>query len=180
VVPLEQLVRTVETFGARHVVLTGGEPMLFPAVVPLTFLLREHGYHITIETAGTVYRGVSCDLMSISPKLSNSTPPREVFPHWAEKHERIRLRPDVIRRLVNEFPYQIKFVIDRPEDLEEVESYLTNFPEIDRGRVLLMPQGTDLSTLRDKERWLQPYCRQRGYHYCPRRHIEWFGPVRGK
>ena len=30
--------------------------------------------HVTIETAGTRYLPVECDLMSVSPKLANSTP----------------------------------------------------------------------------------------------------------
>ena len=61
-------------YPARHVVVTGGEPMIAREIVPLTERLRARGLHITIETAGTVFQPVACDLMSISPKLSNSTP----------------------------------------------------------------------------------------------------------
>ena len=61
----------------EHVVLTGGEPMLFAELIPLAAVLRAPDKHITIETAGTLYLPVECDLMSISPKLSNSTPVRE-------------------------------------------------------------------------------------------------------
>ena len=57
-----------------YVVVTGGEPMIAPEIVPLTERLRASGMHITIETAGTVFQPVACDLMSISPKLANSTP----------------------------------------------------------------------------------------------------------
>jgi 7-carboxy-7-deazaguanine synthase len=177
---IEEVLEEVSGFRPKHVVLTGGEPMLFPAVVPLTLALKERGYHITIETAGTKFLPVICDLMSISPKLSNSTPSREKFPGLAELHERRRYAPDVIRQLISQFPYQIKFVIETPEDLKEVEEYLQAFPELDRSRVMLMPQGTDVATLNAKAVWLEPYCRQRGYHFCPRRHIEWFGPGRGK
>src|SRR4051794_13577187 len=53
----------------RHVVITGGEPMLFAELIPLSQRLSEFGFHITIETAGTLYLPVTCDLMSISPKL---------------------------------------------------------------------------------------------------------------
>lgn len=177
---IEELVKETSRLRSKYVVLTGGEPMLFPAVVPLTLALKERGYHITIETAGTKFLPVACDLMSISPKLSNSTPSRERFPDLADLHERRRYAPDVIRQLVSRYPYQIKFVIDKPEDLVEVEEYLQAFPEIDRSRVMLMPQGTDVASLNAKAVWLEPYCRQRGYHFCPRRHIEWFGAVRGK
>ncbi len=57
-----------------HVVVTGGEPMIVPELVPLCAELRRRGMHITIETAGTRYQPVECDLMAVSPKLSNSTP----------------------------------------------------------------------------------------------------------
>ena len=48
--------------------------MIAPEIVALTERLRDAGLHITIETAGTVFQPVACDLMSISPKLANSTP----------------------------------------------------------------------------------------------------------
>lgn len=163
----------------RHVVLTGGEPMLFSDVIPLSQELRRQGFHITIETAGTCYRPVACDLMSISPKLSNSTPSAQEHPQWAARHERRRRAPEVLRRLVAEYSYQIKFVIDSPADCEEAERYLADFPEIDPSRVMFMPQGTDQARLEATAQWLVPYCREHGWTYCPRRQIEWFGYVRG-
>ena len=54
--------------------------MLWAELVPLTAALAHEGRHITIETAGTLDLAVKCDLMSISPKLSNSTPSRERHP----------------------------------------------------------------------------------------------------
>ncbi len=179
-IPVGELLSVVEETGCTHVVVTGGEPMLFPAVVTLTEGLRRLGSHVTIETSGTIYRPVFCNLMSVSPKLSNSTPPAERYPWWARAHEQRRHNPEVIRRLLREFSYQIKFVIDKPADLAEVESYLREFPEIERRRVLLMPQGTQLAELEAKRSWLEPYCREKGLHFCPRRHIEWFGGARGK
>jgi 7-carboxy-7-deazaguanine synthase len=176
---VEQIVARVEQLGCRHVVLTGGEPMLFAELVPLTAALGRMGRHITIETAGTLYLPVACDLMSISPKLSGSTPPPESDPRWSRRHERSRHVPEVIRRLVTEYPHQLKFVVDRLDDCREVERYLEAFPEIDRANVMLMPQGVDAVTLAQKAEWLEPYCRRHELSYCPRRQIEWFGQVRG-
>ena len=73
----------------------------------------------------------------------------------------------------------MKFVIDEPLDLDEVESYLAEFPELDRNCVLLMPQGTDATTLQRTETWLEPECRTRGFRFCPRKHVEWYGLVPG-
>jgi 7-carboxy-7-deazaguanine synthase len=164
----------------KHVVLTGGEPMLFAELIPLSAALRKDGWHITIETSGTLYLPVVCDLMSISPKLSNSTPTPEQDPRWTRRHESSRHAPQVVNRLIAEYDYQIKFVIDRPADCQEAESYLAAMPQIDRARVMLMPQGADPEELAEKNQWLEPYCAEHGLIFCPRRHVEWFGSGRGK
>ncbi len=176
---LEQILESVARWDTRHVVITGGEPMLFPLLVPLTEKLKEAGRHITIETAGTVFRPVACDLMSISPKLSNSTPWGATSPGLIHKHEANRYRPEVIRQLVQQYEYQFKFVIDGPSDLPEVEAYLREFPELQRERIMLMPQGTEIAGLREKGIWIEEYCKSRGLKFCPRRQIEWFGCTPG-
>lgn len=176
---VDDIVAQVERLGETHVVLTGGEPMIFSELVPLASRLRELGRHITIETAGTRYLPVACDLMSISPKLANSTPSAAEHKHWAERHEQTRHAPAVIRRLTAEYPYQFKFVVDAPADCEDVERYLEAFPALDRGRVMLMPQGMERSELAEKAAWLQAYCAGHGLHFCARRQIEWFGHIRG-
>jgi 7-carboxy-7-deazaguanine synthase len=122
---------------------------------------------------------VTCDLMSISPKFASSAPPATAHPHWHRRHERERHRPDVVRRLLAEYEYQVKFVVDTPADLDDVSRYLTEFPEIARERVLLMPQGADQQQLESRALWLRPYCEANGLLFCPRKQIEWFGPVRG-
>lgn len=177
---LDEILERVAPLDARHAVLTGGEPMLYAELVPLAAELRRRGMHVTIETAGTLDLPIECDLMSISPKLSNSTPSAERDARWNGRHEHARHVPEVIRRLTRDYTYQMKFVVDRPDDCEEVERYLEEFPAIERNRVLLMPQGTDLAELASRAAWLEPYCHERGYGFCPRRHIEWYGFVRGK
>ncbi|MGD9720235.1 MAG: 7-carboxy-7-deazaguanine synthase QueE [Pirellulales bacterium] len=176
---VEEIAARVLAPSCEHVVLTGGEPMLFAELIPLAARLRAAGRHVTIETAGTLYLPVECDLMSISPKLSNSTPTAAQAPRWPARHDRTRHAPDVIRRLVAEYAYQVKFVVDTPDDCDEIDGYLAAFPEIDRDRVLLMPQGTDAEALERRAAWLEPYCARQGLCYCPRRQIEWFGFVRG-
>jgi len=176
---VDEILRQVTQLGCSHVVVTGGEPMLFAELIPLCSGLRDLGCHITIETAGTLHLPVDCDLMSISPKLANSTPTLDRDAKWHDRHERSRHVPDVVRRLIDEHPYQIKFVVDQPLDCEEIESYLDEMAEIDRDRVMLMPQGTESQKLAATGSWLQAYCAAHGYHFCPRRHIELFGVARG-
>ena len=171
------VLREVLDWDCTHVVLTGGEPLLQPEIVPLAAALRAEHRVITIETAGTVYRPTSVDLMSISPKMSNSTPNDD--PRWGPRHDRDRHRPEVIRRLMSESPYQLKFVVDQPGDLDEIVKYLEQFPEVTQDRVWLMPQGISREDLAEKAIWLAPAAERFGFRFCPRRHIELFGSVRG-
>jgi 7-carboxy-7-deazaguanine synthase len=176
---VEEISGQVLEFACDHVVLTGGEPMLFAELIPLAAELRAAGRHITIETAGTLYLPVDCDLMSISPKLTNSAPGPLVHPKWNARHERARHIPLVIDRLTSEYQYQMKFVVDNLADAEEVELYLRAFPHLDRGKIMLMPQGTDAHQLSEQFGWLERYCAAHGLQYCPRKQIEWFGFARG-
>jgi 7-carboxy-7-deazaguanine synthase len=176
---VEEILARVGEHDTPHVVITGGEPMLFAESIPLCHRLRRIGRHVTIETAGTLHLPVECDLMSISPKFESSAPPAKQHPHWHRRHERERHRPDVIRRLIAEFEYQVKFVIDSGDDIDRVREYLAEFSEINRERVLLMPQGADQEQLEARSIWLKPFCDAEGFTFCPRKQIEWFGPVRG-
>ena len=164
---------------ACHAVITGGEPMLFAEMIPLCDRLHAQGWHITIETAGTLFLPVECDLMSISPKLAGSTPTQDRAGKWHARHERTRHQPEVIRQLSGAYDYQLKFVIDQTSDLEEVQAWLAEFPNVRRDRVLLMPQGIEAGTLAATGTWLAPYCREQGFVFCPRKHIEWYGAKRG-
>ncbi len=125
---IHDVLRRVLACRLDHVVLTGGEPMLYSELIPLCESLSSHGCHITVETAGTLYLPLHCDLMSISPKLSNSMPRGDQHTRWRRRHERTRHVPDVIRQLTSEHAYQLKFVVDDPRDLEEVDEYLARIP----------------------------------------------------
>lgn len=169
-----EIVAEMRRHPARHVVVTGGEPMIQPEIGELTESLRDAGVHITIETAGTVHASVACDLMSISPKLANSTPREREGGRWASVHERLRRQPDVLVQLMASHPYQLKFVIARPEDLVEVENLL-DAVRADRSRVVLMPEGVDPVTLAERGRWLAEICKERNYRFSPRLHVMLWG-----
>ena len=179
VLTVDEVLGRVRACPARHVVVTGGEPMIAPDVGDLTCRLRDAGYHVTMETAGTVWSDIACDLASISPKLANSTPWRREAGRWAESHEALRVNIDVIRKLMALCEYQLKFVVQEAADVDEIDGLLARIGDHDSSSVLLMPQGTTVQELADCARWLVPLCGQRGFRYCPRLHIELFGHTRG-
>ena len=173
-----EIVDQIEQLQVAHVVLTGGEPMLFSELIPLCDALAERNLHVTVETAGTLFLPVVCDLMSISPKLANSMPDQSSG-RWHKRHEETRHAPEVMRRLIADYPYQLKFVVDRQEDCGDVDRFLGDFPEVSESAVWLMPQARTVEEQVRTAEWLEPFCRQRGFRYCPRRQLEWFGLVRG-
>ncbi|MFM1850657.1 MAG: hypothetical protein RIS54_341 [Verrucomicrobiota bacterium] len=165
---------------ARHVVLTGGEPMLALELPELAAALRSAGYHLTIETAGTIPpNGIACDLASLSPKLTNSAPDARLDDAWRRKHEALRWQPNVVRAWIEAYAFQLKFVVAGEADLAEVEGMLAQLSALPPDRVLLMPEGTDLAVLRERAMWLPEACKARGYRYAHRLHVELFGHTRG-
>jgi 7-carboxy-7-deazaguanine synthase len=172
---LDEILACVDVYtAARHVVLTGGEPMIAPLVVELTELLRARGLHITIETAGTVFQPVVCDLMSISPKLAHSTPTGS----WAATHERLRIQPEALRRLMDGYEYQLKFVVAGPDDLDEIQRLIDRLAA-DRSKVILMPEGIDPEILRERGRTVAEICKREGFRFGPRLHVDLYGNTRG-
>jgi 7-carboxy-7-deazaguanine synthase len=169
-----EVLARVEEFKARHTVVTGGEPMIAKGVGDLTQGLRGNGMHITIETAGTVYTAVQCDLMSISPKLANSTPEGD----WSRQHDRLRIQIEVLKRLMDLCDYQLKFVVSSPEDLKEILEIIERIRP-NRERVVLMPEGVDPIRLREKAIWITELCKAEGFRYGPRLHVDIWGDRRG-
>jgi 7-carboxy-7-deazaguanine synthase len=175
---IDRILETVDSFRATHVVVTGGEPMIALQIGELTNHLRERGLHITIETAGTVNTPVACDLMSISPKLKNSTPLERDGGRWAQQHDRLRWQPSVIKDLITTYSYQLKFVIADPQDLAEV-SQIRDSLNVPRSQILLMPEGTSIETIRLRGPWLAEICKEQGYRFSPRLHVDLWGNKRG-
>jgi 7-carboxy-7-deazaguanine synthase len=172
---LDEIMEYVTQHSTGHVVLTGGEPMIAPETPELTRRLRLAGQHITIETAGTEYAEVECDLVSLSPKLAHSTP-REG--EWAERHENLRYRPEVLRKLMARSEYQLKFVVSSEADLAEIRS-VTSELKANPNRVLLMPEGTDVATMNERGAWVSEICKREGFRFSPRLHVYLYGNRRG-
>ena len=174
-----EIMAAVAKHPAKHVVVTGGEPLLAPEIEKLTKRLKRNNYHITIETAATIFKPVACDLMSMSPKLSNSTPWKREKGKFARMHEGRRLNFPVMQQFVDRYDYQLKFVAEKTTDVSEIEAILTKVKNVDRGRVLIMAQGRTKKELRERAPWIVELCKQRGFSYTPRLQIEFWGNRRG-
>jgi len=176
-----QIIAEILPLPAQHVVLTGGEPMVAKGMHELAARLRELGKHITIETAGTIApNGIACDLASLSPKLAHSTPSAELAGAWAARHERDRWQPDVIRAWLDHCDYQLKFVVCTQADVEEIIALLEKEKlSVPAHKILLMPEGTDAAALHTAAVQVAEWCKQYGFRYTPRLHIDIYGNTMG-
>ena len=178
---VERIVAEVLKHPASHCVLTGGEPMVARGIRELASALRSAGKHITIETAATIPpEGIACDLASLSPKLSNSAPDQRLPVAWRKKHEQLRWQPGVIRDWITHFPFQLKFVVTSASDLDEINLLLREVSvKIPSAKILLMPEGISAAAIRGRDETLVEICKQHGYRYCNRLHVEIWGNTRG-
>lgn len=162
---VDDLVEAVTQWPCGHVVITGGEPMVGAdsgpraGLIKLTRRLRDSDKHVTIETSGLVFiDDLACDLMSVSPKLSNAAGQGDVPP----------VNAAVLARLMDRYNSQLKCVVQDESDLDEIEDLLAKLPNVSRDTVLLMPQ------VRSRDEWLArapkvaELALRHGLRFCPR------------
>jgi 7-carboxy-7-deazaguanine synthase len=180
---LDELLAQATAQPTRHVVVTGGEPMIAKSIREFLTRLRAAGCHVTVETAGTIApEGCVVDLASLSPKLANSTPSEALAgAAWVQKHEQTRCQPEVLRAWIETaLDYQLKFVISTPEDLAEVHALIASLGvPIPAEKILLMPEGTSVEAMRALYPLLIDACKNHGHRLSPRLHLELFGNKRG-
>jgi len=171
---IDEIIAEVEGWDTGYVVVTGGEPMVQDGLGEMLSRLKKRDKHITVETAGIVYQGgLDCDLMSISPKLSNA---------GLEQADTSGYKPldiGVLRKLTADYNYQLKFVIDKPEDGEEVQQVLEQIGDIDKGKVSLMPQARTRRKFIEKAPVVADLCKGTGFRFCNRLQILLWDTQRG-
>ena len=154
----------------------------------LCLIAKRHEHYITIETEGSEFVQTVADMISLSPKLSNSTPRpgtmmdyigREVTEKDKQQHEKWRCNYGAMKQLIaNHNDYQIKPVISNEEDLNEVKK-LQKILRILNDKIWLMPEGLIPEELTKKRKWLMEICQNEGYNYTDRLHIITYGDIRG-
>jgi len=163
---IEDIVRTVGQWPSKFVIITGGEPMINHHLPELTRQLKSCDKHITIETAGIVFvPAIACDLMSISPKLSNSAP---VDAELDAAHERNRLNISTLTELIDNYQYQLKFVVESARDLPEIQKTIEKIGNVDSAKVMLMPQAVTKEKFLTTAPMVADMCKRSGFAFGQR------------
>jgi 7-carboxy-7-deazaguanine synthase len=172
------IVETVQQWPCKFIVITGGEPMINPDLPQLVRQLKAAGKHITIETAGIAYAPeLPCDLMSISPKLSNSVPDDTKA---SAAHKDSRLDIAVLQELIDNYEYQLKFVIDSQDDLPEIQQTIEKIGSVNPEKVMLMPQAATRDEFFTKSPIVANMCKQSGFTFSQRLQVLLWNNQKGK
>jgi len=174
----DQVKEQIESYRANHLIITGGEPMTNPQLPELLNTLDRENMHITIETSGIKFvPDLPCDLMSISPKLANSTPTETDL---AAQHESQRFDLAKLQQLIDSYEYQLKFVVDKAEDLNEINECLEKLKNVEIRRVFLMAQAQRLDEYLAKSKMVADLCKQTGFRFSPRLQVLLWNNERGR
>jgi organic radical activating enzyme len=171
---VEDVADTVASFRCTNIILTGGEPMLQqPVLLELIQKLREKSplFTFEIETNGTMKPTPAFDeavnQYNVSPKLENSNNPRK-----------LREKPAALRFFSASPKANFKFVMTEKADLEEVLTMLQQYA-IPPEKVWLMPEGTTASALAERRESLVEICKEHGFRYSDRLHVQIWGSKKG-
>lgn len=171
---IREIADEVAAFPCKNVILTGGEPMLQqPALAALMRTLRSISmdYRFEVETNGTLKPSAEFDAgidqYNVSPKLENSNNSRK-----------LRERPVPLRFFSQSPKANFKFVLAAENDLTEVLALADTY-QITAEKIWLMPEATGREALQEKRQWLVEICKQYGFRYSDRLHVQIWGSKKG-
>jgi len=168
-VDLDGLLAEVVAFSCPRVVITGGEPLESPLLVPLLRALRPPRIAaVEVETSAVLPpppEGPDVQ-WNVSIKLAGSGVP-----------EARRVNPAAIAAL-RERQAWWKFVVAGEADLAEV-LHLAGRWSLPGERILLQPEAVRREDLIARSPWVVEACKRHGFRFSPRLHIMLWGPRRG-
>ncbi|NWK56623.1 7-carboxy-7-deazaguanine synthase QueE [Verrucomicrobiaceae bacterium N1E253] len=172
--PVSQVAAQIASYRCPNIIFTGGEPLLQePAWCEVMQLLSSQNqtYRFEVETNGTICPSEGFNRMvsqyNVSPKLENSG-----------NKPSLRIVDEALTFFATSDKAWFKFVVSRSQDLEEIEQLIARFT-LPKSRILLMPEGRDETSLQQRRLWLVDLCRDRGFRYSDRLHIQLWGSKRG-
>lgn len=193
IITLNDIKTLFETYPEiNHVMITGGSPTMHPELVnEIIHLAKEmRGMFITIETEGSHFleTDIPIDLISLSPKFSNSVPqlgvktPKgiDVDQKLINQHNKFRMNYEAIEKSFSYHKdYHFKPVIDRnqPEIWVEIENFRVKM-NIPKNKTWVMPAGDTREAVIPNYTYVLDECIKRGYNFTGRAHIIAFGDKR--
>jgi 7-carboxy-7-deazaguanine synthase len=170
-ISLEAMVEQLAGAPAKHVVITGGEPLLQQRALAQVFERVPAELFIEIETNGTrtplPALAERVNQWNVSPKLST-----------AGDTEALRIRPDALLALRDTGRAYLKLVVRTKEDRDEAEALRERFG-FDRDRTLLMPEAATREELEARSSEVAAWAQALEVRFSSRLHVSLWGGRRG-
>ena len=175
-----------------HIMITGGSPTMHPELVnEIIHIGKEmRDMFVTIETEGShfIKTDIPIDLVSLSPKFSNSVPqlgtktPKgmDVDQKLIDQHNKHRLAIEEVRKSLDYHKdYHYKPVIgkENPELWDEIEAFRVEL-NIPKNKTWVMPAGDTREAVIPNYAYCLDECIKRGYNFTGRAHIVAFDDKR--
>ena len=173
-----------------HLVITGGEPLLgWQKVYPelLEAIEMRDLKNITFETNGTqelsedfaAYLKEWVGIPSITQREITFSVSAKLSPSGEKWEDAIK--PEIVASYQQVGRTYLKFVVENPDDFEEVEEAVAEYRrEGFEGVVYIMPVGGVVSVYDGNKFHVADEAMRRGYYYSPRLHVDLWGNSWGK
>lgn len=137
---IDQVLERVESFGTRHVCVTGGEPLAQKGCLPLLQRLCDAGHRVSLETSGAI------DVSQVDARVVRVVDVKT--PASGEVGRNRYENLDVLRA-----DEQVKFVLCSREDFEWARDFVRERKLYERCTVLFSPSYGQLEP-RDLAQWV--------------------------
>ena len=168
---IEKVIEKIKEFEPKHVVITGGEPLIQQNDIASLLSKLGDDYFVEVETDCTIIPNSAMlehvNHWNVSPKTSNSGNSR--------KAREIPQCYDFFIKLENSV---FKFVIENETDLVEIDELITKY-SIPKNKILLMPQASTKDELNLKKEEIEKIAIARGLLFSSRLQVERWGNQRG-
>ena len=171
-ISIKQILQELRKFTSRHLVITGGEPLMQQDDLAelLTFLKPE--FYIEVETNGTILPNNALSVLvnqwNVSPKTKNSGNSLEM----CEDNECYAF-------FCKQKNCYFKYVIENEDDLVEINTFIEKY-DLEKERILLMTQASTKEELEEREKTVFLMSKKNNLGFSPRLHVIKWGSQRGK
>jgi organic radical activating enzyme len=166
-IPIEKVIEKIKEFEPKHIVITGGEPLIQQNDIALLLSKLGDDYFVEVETDCTIIPDSivleHVNHWNVSPKTSNSENSRE--------SREIPQCYDFFVKLDNSV---FKFVIENESDLVEIDELITKY-SIPKNKILLMPQASTKDELNLKKEEIEKIAMAKGLFFSSRLQVERWG-----
>ena len=169
---LEEIKEQLLDLEIKHLVITGGEPLLQQDDLADLLSFLKPDFYVEIETNCTILPNKMLtdlvDQWNVSPKTENSGNPLELYEN-----------DECYYFFANQENCFFKYVVEDESDIPEIKKFVTKY-NIPENRVQLMTQASTKEEISAREKSISELAKANNFLFSPRLHVAMWGAQRGK